>query len=264
MFGQTFYNEYSRKYVVIFGTLFNDIHITRPRNDSTIQTVKVPLAYSSEDKMLARLHGDPELDRPVAAFSPMISYQMGSPIYDPARKLQSTLKRCIVSPDGTRTQFVPVPYNIPFTLKIYAKEEEDGLRVIEQILPYFTPSLTVTADFGNYSIDVPIILQSTSVQNNSYGPYQNRRSIIWTLEFLMKGEFGGPIDSAPRKVIKVVHVNFNDIKSRELMEELRAQPGMTANGEPTTIANNSVDPHTINSDDDWGYVVQILGPDQIS
>jgi hypothetical protein len=261
MFGQYFYHAYTRKFVVIFGTLFNNIHIERPKDDTTVQVVKVPLAYSSQDKMLARLHGDPTLDRKVAAFSPLISYEARSPMYDASRKLQSTLQRCITSADGTKTQFLAVPYNIPFTLKIYAKEEEDGLRVLEQILPFFTPALTVTADLGDYKIDVPVVLQSVDFQNNSYGEYENRRELIWTIEFLMKAEFAGPVDTNPRKLIKVVHANINDIKSREIMEEVHVQGGLTANGEPTTSANNSIDPKLIEPDDDYGYVVQILeGP----
>lgn len=261
MFGQTFYHALSRKYVVVFGTLFNNIRIERPKDDLTTQVVKVPLAYSSQDKMLARLHGDPSLDRKVAAFSPLISYQMGAPVYDPSRKLQSTLTRCITTPDGVAHQFIGVPYNIPFTLKIYSKEEEDGLRILESILPYFTPSLTVTADLGNYKIDIPIVHESTDVDNSSYGVHEDRRHIIWTLQFLMKGEFAGPIDTNKRGIIKVVHVPIRDIKSREVMEEVHVQPGLTANGEPTTSANNSIDPHLIEADDDWGFVVQILeGP----
>lgn len=262
MFGQHFYHAYTRKYVVIFGTLFNNISIKRPKDDATIQTIKVPLAYSSQDKMLARLHGDPDLERKVAAFSPLISYEARSPLYDPARKLQSTLKRCIVGVDGTRSQFIAVPYNIPFTLKIYAKEEEDGLRVLEQILPFFTPSLTVTADLGDYNIDIPIILQSVDFQNNSYGEYENRRSLIWTLEFLMKGEFAGPIDTNPRKLIRIVHANINDIKSRALMEEVHVEPGLTANGDPTSVRANSIPVTQIDPTDDYGYIVEILeGPE---
>ena len=40
-------------------------------------------------------------------------------------------------------------------------------------------------------------------------------------------------------------------------EKITVQPGLTANGTPTTTANNSVDYNDINIDDDWAYIVQI-------
>jgi hypothetical protein len=187
---------------------------------------------------------------------------MGSMMYDASRKLQSTLQRCIVSEDGTKTQYLAIPYNIPFTLKIYSKEEEDGLRVLEQILPFFTPSLTVTADLGDYKIDVPIILQSVNVDNNSYGEYENRRSIIWTLDFLMKAEFAGPIDANNRKLIRIVHANIRHMTFRSIMEEVHVEPGLNANGEPTSVRADSIPVTQIQPDDDYGYIVEILeGPE---
>ena len=43
-----------------------------------------------------------------------------------------------------RTQFAQVPYNIQFGLYIMAKNTEDALQIVEQILPFFTPDFTVT------------------------------------------------------------------------------------------------------------------------
>lgn len=265
MFGQPpSYNAYLRKFIVLFGTLFNDIHIQRPRDDNTIQTIKVPLTYGSQDKLLARVNDDADLDRKIAAISPAMSFEHAAPYYDSARKLPSTLTRCVPQSDGSvKSQFIGVPYNIDFSLYIYSKEEEDGYRILEDILPNFTPGLTVTAkivDGSDYEIDIPIVLNSVDFDNHSYGPEQDRRYLLWTIKFTMKGEFGGPITTTARKLIKIVHANINDINSQQLMEEVRVEPGMAANGVSTTDATLSVDPLTINPDDNWGYVVEILGP----
>lgn len=260
MFGTTFYNAFTRKYITLFGTLFNNIHIERVLDDTTIQRAKVPLTYASQDKMLARLHSDPALNRSVAAFSPAISFQAGQPTYDASRKLQSTQVRCFTSSNGIKTQFIGVPYNIDFTLTIYAKEEEDGLRVLEQILPYFTPSLTITAelvDTTTYKVDVPIILNDVAFENNSYGEFQDRRSLVWTLKFTMKAEFAGPITTNNRKIIRIVHANIRHQAFRGIMEEVHVEPGLTANGQPTSVRANSVAVTTISPDANYGYIVEI-------
>ena len=53
MLGITYYHETIRKYVAVFGTLFNDINIQR-RNSAGVITeqIKVPIEYSAKDKML--------------------------------------------------------------------------------------------------------------------------------------------------------------------------------------------------------------------
>ena len=46
MFGHQFYHSTLRKYVIIFGTLFNEITLTRTDNNGNrVQDIKVPLYY---------------------------------------------------------------------------------------------------------------------------------------------------------------------------------------------------------------------------
>lgn len=253
MYGNNFYFGLTKKYVVLFGTLFNDITISR-----LTQKIKVPITYSSQDKMLARVFSDPDTGRKVATITPAMSFVMEAPEYDSDRKLQSTLKRCITEADGSITQqFVGVPYNIPFTLYIYSREEEDGLRILENILPYFTPSLSVSVNLveGSNSVDVPIILNSIDFENNSYGDMMERRKLIWTLKFTMKAEFFGPRDSN-KKIIRIIHANFRDTTSRDILEETHIEPGLTIDGKPTSVRLESIDVNLITATDDFGFIIE--------
>lgn len=260
MFGHNFYHALTRKYIVLFGTMFNDISITR-RNAALTdsQTIKVPLTYASHDKMMARLFGDPELNKQPAAVTPAMSFVDDAPFYDAERKLQTSLKRCFSDGDGIIHQYVGVPYIFPFTLYIYSREKEDGLRILEQILPFFTPSFTVTAELipeMGYSPDIPIILDSINLEDDSYGEVANRRRLIWTLQFKLKGELLGPVDDN-KKIIRTVHANIRDIDSLQIMEEVHIEPGLTVNGEPTSDRTESIPIEDINADDNYGYVVDI-------
>lgn len=265
MFGNTFYHALTRKYVTLFGTLFNNFIIQRTSGiPQIIDNIKVPITYSSQDKMLSRVFGDEELDRKPAVRTPAMSFEMLAPYYDAERKLASQNRICIVDDEGMKFQYIGVPYIIPFRLYIYSRDEEDGLKVLEQIYPYFTPSLNVTAkliDETDFAMDIPITLKSVDVDNNSYGEYQNRRSIVWTLNFEMKALFLGPVVGG-RKVIRVAHVNIRDLNSREIIEEVHTQPGLTVDGKPTSNSELSVPPSEIEEDDDYGFIVEINeGPD---
>jgi hypothetical protein len=135
MFGQTFYFSTIRKYVILVGTLFNDIHITRTnKQGDTTALLKVPVSYAPKDKMLARVLQDPAIENQTATIPlPLISFEMGKMKYDGTRKLH-TVGKVSVRDDTLankfKYQYNPVPYNIDFKVYIYAKNAEDGTKII--------------------------------------------------------------------------------------------------------------------------------------
>ena len=88
MLGNTFYHETIRRCVIGFGTIFNDIHITRKDSSGNLQqSMKVPLAYGPKQKFLVRLREDPSITKSVAITLPRIGFEIGALSYDPTRKL---------------------------------------------------------------------------------------------------------------------------------------------------------------------------------
>lgn len=258
MFGTPFGHGTLRKYVVFFGTLFNNVWLQRyDQTGALIQNMKVPLNYGPREKFLARADGNPDSDRPIAIQLPRMSFEMSNMYYDSLRKTSSLNKLSIVNPldsSSASYQYNPVPYNIDFTLSIMVKNAEDGTYILEQILPYFTPDWTATlninTDLGQKH-DVPVILQSVSSEDTYEGNFESRRAMIWTLTFTMKGWLFGPTKSngPGSKLIKEIDINFlltpsnvsvdeaNTINS-PLVVNVDIKPGMFANGTATTQDNN--------------------------
>ena len=88
MLGTYWYHGLSRKYVSIFGTLFNDIYIHRKNSSgNVVENIKVPLAYGPKQKFLTRITGDPNLDRKVGMQLPRMGFEMTSMSYSPERML---------------------------------------------------------------------------------------------------------------------------------------------------------------------------------
>lgn len=191
---KTFDHGMIRKYVAAFGTLFNEIYInTTDANGKHVKSIKVPLSYAEKDKLMARAIGDPEIDSKVAVTLPRMSFEMVDMTYDGSRKF-SKIGRTGRGDSGL-TVFNPVPYNFNFSLYIAVKNSEDGTKIVEQILPYFTPEWNVTANLVpgvDAKMDIPIILDSCSKEDSYDGDYKTRRAIIWTLNFTLKGYFFGP------------------------------------------------------------------------
>ena len=192
MFGTYFYHQTSRKMVVAFGSLFNNIEVRRTdSSDAVTEVIKIPLSYGPKDKMLVRISQDPSLNPGVALTVPRMGFELTSMAYDGARKL-NTMGRNVKAgtTSGLKKQFNPVPYNWDFSLYVFVKNAEDGTQILEQILPFFTPEFTVTMTLVSgmsEKRDIPLILNSVSSEDTYEGDFATRRSIIWTLSFVMKG-----------------------------------------------------------------------------
>lgn len=265
MLGNDFYFALFRKYVAVFGTLFNNIHIFRSEPGYANQEIKVPISYGPKEKTLARLEGDPNLNRPAAIVLPRMSFEIAGVRYAPERKVVSTNFKTYKDAQGVvNSQYVPVPYDIDFTLSVMAKNAEDATKIVEQILPFFTPDFTPTVHLVpemEIKMDVPIVLQNVSVDDQYEGDFEQRRAIVWTLQFVLKGYIFGPIrgpqgGNSARPVIKIATVNVRDL-ANNVMETVTVKPGLTIDGKPTTVDAESIPYLDINADDDFGYIVTV-------
>ena len=191
MFGTYFYHQTSRKMVVAFGSLFNNIEVRRTdSSDAVTEVIKIPLSYGPKDKMLVRISQDPSLNPGVALTVPRMGFELTSMTYDGARKLNTMGRNVKKGTTGLKKQFNPVPYNWDFSLYVFVKNAEDGTQILEQILPFFTPDFTVTMTLISgmtIKMDVPLVLNSVTSEDSYEGDFATRRSIIWTLSFIMKG-----------------------------------------------------------------------------
>ena len=254
-----FYNETTRKYVALFGTIFNQIKIERKDNaGNLVQTMIVPLSYAPFQKVLSRLTQDPDLlNSTKSAISlPRMSFEITNMQYDSQRKLASSLKMRKELKDETNSArnfvYAATPYNIDFSLYIMTKYSEDATKILEQILPFFTPDWTVSAflipDLDSF--DLPIVLNSVTTEDLYEGDYVERQTILYTLNFTLKGYFFGP--EKTKKVIKFVDARLaTDTTSNTLFEE-------SVNVYPVILANNSIGWSDIEFSDDWTVKTDIL------
>lgn len=277
MFGHIYDNEALRKYVIYFGTLFNDIYLQRKDvDDVPIQTMKVPLNYGPKEKFLARLEGNPDLDRNVAITLPRMSFEIINIQYDSQRKTNSMSKlvqRDPNDPSRAAFQWNPVPYNIEFSLYVMVKNAEDGTKIIEQILPFFTPEWSATLNVNDFTkLDIPLSLSSVSQQDTYEGDFQTRRAIIWTLNFTMRAYIFGP--TRIRNIITQAEVNIRvpelsltisdaNPNNTEAASAMNVSPGQTTSNQPVNFygsinsinrPNNLRDRNDVNPIIEYGFI----------
>jgi hypothetical protein len=241
-----FYHGTIRKLTIAMGTMLNNIHLQRRDNtDTVVQDFVVPLSYASKQRFLAKLRKEVASQGPgVSIVLPRISYNLENFQYDSTRKKNSLGKRRTPNPldaDLIKKMYNPVPYNFNYVVNIAVKNTEDGLIILEQILPYFNPEFNVTInDIPDLNIktDVPITLSDVSYDDTFEGALiDDFRAITWTLSFQMKGYLYPPItDSA---IIKKVGIDFTDYPDGPIIEELDV--------EVNPLTANENDPHTVDT-----------------
>ena len=169
MFGHDFYHGTLRRYVIMFGNLFNEIQVDRYDTAGTkLQTVNVPIEYGPKQKFIQRVTSDPDLNRHVSTTLPRLGFEFTSMSYAPQRKLNSAHKITKgVNTGGLDFNYMhtPVPYDFNFSLHALFRNTEDGTQIVEQIVPFFTPDFTVTMKMipeMSLNMDIPIELNSVT------------------------------------------------------------------------------------------------------
>ena len=250
MFGTRFYNQGFKKLIVAFGQIFNNIVIQRTNSTGGVTArIKVPLAYAPKEKFLVRLDQQSNLEsREFATTLPRMGFEITGLAYDSSRKLTRVQKYSKVksNEDGKKMNFnyTPVPYNISMNLYVFTATAEDGLQIIEQILPYFQPDYTVTVnvvpDLG-IKRDIPIVLGNIGYEDTYDGSFTQRRAVIYTLGFTAKTYLFGPMNN--QGVIKTVQADIGSDTDSPLTREERI-----------VIVPN---PSSADADDDFGFTTTI-------
>lgn len=209
-----FYHRLTRKYSSLFADMFNNMTLLHKDNDANeIRRIKVPLVWGPKDKYVTRYQSDEDLLRDVAIMLPRMSYDITNWAYDPSRKQISSLRVAAGdNPSTVSSLYMPVPYNLTFELSIYTKTIDDGLQIIEQILPRFNPDNTRTMipiPEVAFLKDIPIILDNVKQDITYEGNYDSIRVCMWTLSFTMQTYYFGPV-TTPKIIRKSIANIFND------------------------------------------------------
>jgi len=245
-----FHHHVIRKIIIAFGSLFKDVYIQRLEGDHLDETpvqkyLLVPLSYGPKQKFIYRIKQNPVLESGnVSIVMPRMAFVVENIVYDPDRKLQSTVyNTAAIDTEHKGKIYTPVPYDFNISLYILADNAEDATQILEQILPFFTPEFTVTVntvpDMGIKN-DVPVILNSVTSEDNFEGDFENKRMIIWTLQFTAKAYIYGPIreQGLIRRVLIDEHVGGGFPPGSPTVEITPAQIHKIGEPDPITAGPN--------------------------
>jgi hypothetical protein len=198
-----------------------------------------------------------------------MSFEMTTLNYDGTRRLNAHNRNVKVTTDEDKLDFnyAPVPYDLQFNLYAYVRNADDGAQILEQIVPYFGPEWTNSLRIipqTSITQDIPTILNTVSIEDAYEGDFETRRALIYTFDFTVKAYFYGPVRR--QGIIKRSQIDFgivtSNTNSKITLEDIAQtgrssriviQPGLLANGSPTTNSAASIPYNQIDAEDDYGF-----------
>jgi hypothetical protein len=226
-----------RTIVKVFGSLFSDISISQPQGTAPSVLIKVPLEFGSKQKWYVENTADPNKgivdnsnpilnQNPFERQFPRMVYSLENMQYDPKRKLAATLQN--VSKNGGSltddlVQYIPVPWTFTFLLTIGTKNLTESWQIIEQIVPYFQPHLSVSVDYYD-ATNGPIMNQSYQSQVLLINPpefdvdwegdYNKMRKVEASMSFRFNGYIFLPTTNG--KLITNVTVKYDPYETDQI------------------------------------------------
>ncbi len=199
-----YYFRLIRKSVIAFGNLFKDMTMIKYTNDdSMVETGRlvVPLMYEGKENFITRLLDNPDLSKAIEISLPRMSFELDPRLtyFKDGKQSSFNTSYASTSGSGVNQQMQGVPYLLTFHLYLYVRNIEDGLQLIEQILPVFNPDYTITINYVpqmGISRNIPILLTDVNFSNDYQGDGpEKERILIWELTFTMPIQFFGPISN---------------------------------------------------------------------
>ena len=130
-----------------------------------------------------------------------------------------------------------IPYDFNFTLSVQVKNIEDGLQIVEQILPYYRPNRVLNIEeipeIGLCK-EVNVDLQGVTTEDTYRGTMNNMQRIItYDFNFIVRGYIMPPL------------------KEQVLVTEINALLYDDNNGDYLGNIDTLVDPIDANESDNW-------------
>lgn len=207
-----FYYSTIKNLIAAFGILFRDVEYV---NDWG-QSIKVPIHYLPREKFIeiTQVSADHDDGYETMVTLPRFGFELTSVDYDSTRMLNPMSRMRDTQDEAHRYMFNRVPYNLAFSLYLATIKFEDSLKIVEQILPFFTPDLNISIkdkeDFDIYT-DIPITLNNSGFMIDYMGGFELRRTVQWSFAFTAKAYLYSNVREQKRIKETIVKMTNNDL-----------------------------------------------------
>jgi hypothetical protein len=215
----------TRRLLTAFMEFFTYVELERYSSSFTQRKLqKVPIQYCATDKWFQIYNSSSarkqmNMDNNIAPVEmqwvlPRLSVNLMNIVYDTERHLNKGIK--LPSANDTAGQrstvYAPVPYNLEIELSAIAKNIDDIFQIMEQIIPYFSPTMSIDVKITDDITDsVAVGLNSVSFDFPQEVNESEERLFIVTYGFTMRGNY-----YFDKQTGKIITTTFNNLSNPTL------------------------------------------------
>lgn len=274
---QYFYNSTIRNLVVAMSSLFNNITVRRYDDFGNVskEISPVPLKFGPLSKYYMRRMEDGSLKRYYIQL-PTMALTIAGFNYNPDRATSTKERRHISDPDSYNnpedflSDMMPAPWDVNFTLSIRTESFQDFCQIVEQILPFFNPSVYLRIkEFNTINLERDIRVTLNGMNNDFSEDIEEDtvRTVNGSLDFTADAWFYKPLESS--KVINKIKTKYGFDPSYNMFEWYNTSAitlsavSSVYNSTSALQTSGTVISGTFESNDiDYGYVnVQLTSGD---
>lgn len=211
---------------IAVGAIFDNLKITRTDSQSNTTTIAVPLKYQRKEYWYQKLvDNQKESSVTFQQSMPRIMYNLKSVARDTTKVVNRQNKLSVTDQDvnGTRKwTFVPVPYDLFYEVNIVTKYYQEGAQILEQILPYFNPTINMKVtevNAINAVNDVQVSLSGDpELEDNILDGLIEATYVVWTIQVKASTNFYQEVKE--QKVIRHVIVDIDNYNTMTDLETI--------------------------------------------
>ena len=228
IFSNHYYHRHFENFIVAVGELFSNIGIVKTDSaGNIIKEYDCQIEYAPKNKWISRIREQNALTGPQVKITlPRMAFEISDIQYAPDRKIGVNGSYAIGNNNGVKGKiFPPTPYDVIINLYLATKDGNDSFQVIEQILPYFQPYISVkylAIPEYNVNMDVPITMQSFQEEDTFEGSSEEVRTITTTFTLSAQMNFFGPMipnANVIKDVIISLSNNINFSRNMSVIQE---------------------------------------------
>ena len=251
-----YYPRTIRAITIALLDMFNDIRVVKfDKDNNAISEKTVPITFGPvekyhQDRTENHYYDSDGIEHNSRYYLqiPRIALIPNGIVYDPERAtgvnewrywMKDSLNMTESEVDEVISDYQPTPHNFNFTISIKNDSMDYLSQILENILPYFNPSLMLRVkefSFLNIERDIPVVMDAVAYDFIDDENSPDTRFVNATLNLTVKGYMYRPFISS--KVIKNINSKYINIVDGTMLEGYSTSGIRTSAGIPITSAGD--------------------------
>lgn len=181
-----------RYYNKVIEQVFGKLYSFEPTPDKKIIVKKIPIKYGNYVRYDSTQETHEQRGMRTDLQLPIISYSLTGLGLDESRMKNNSSQFTSICNGTAEEVFSPVPYTLNYSIYIRTKTRNEMYDILEQVLPYFTPTINFTMNLVKlhnvvFSDTCKLSMSDVSERIDNFDDAESKRKVEWQIDAMLYG-----------------------------------------------------------------------------